>query len=102
MGQPWLDAGHAVWLEEEMWVPRDYLLPLPAEDLQSTRRTKAAYSDAASVSRSLLGALAAEDGTALLFPEAVSYWKVHSERAGLTSWCATLGLGEAEQGFLGR
>ena len=50
----------------------DYFLPLPAEDLQSTRRTKAAYSDAAGFSRSLLGSLEAEDGTALPLPEMVS------------------------------
>ena len=42
VGLPWLDAGFALWLDEEIRFSLGYFLPLSAEDLQTTRRTKAA------------------------------------------------------------
>ena len=101
--EPWLDAGLTLWLEEDMHFVRDYFLPLPSVDLQGVVRTKAAYSDAAAFHRSVLAALVDTDGSALLLPGAVAFWqRLHGERAGLSSWCATLGVGESDRGFLGR
>ena len=77
MDQPWLDTGLALWLNEGMWFSWDFFLPLPAANLEATRRMKAAYSDAAGFSGSLLGALEDADGTALVHPETVSFWMVH-------------------------
>ena len=99
VGQPWLDTGLALWLEEGMWFSRRYFLFLPAESLETTRRTTAAYSDAAGFSKCLLGALEDTDGTALLHPAAVSFWLVHLNRPGLTSWCATLWAEGRRAGF---
>ena len=99
---PWLDTGLALWRSDAMAFKRDYLLPLPAEDLQSARRTQALYSDSAGFSRSLLASLKDSDGQALLLPEACSFWSEHSDRAGLDSWCAALSIEESERNFLGR
>ena len=42
------------------------------------------------------------DGQALLPHAAGRFWSEHSDRAGLDSWAAALGVGEAERNFLGR
>ena len=86
-----------------MHFARDYFLPLPSRDLQGVVRTRAAYSDASAFHKSVLAALVDDEGLALLLPGAVAFWqRLHGERAGLSSWCATLGVSEADRGFLGR
>ena len=99
---PWLDTGLTLWRSDALAFERDYLLPLPAEDLQSSRRTQALYSDCAGFSQALLRSLKDEAGAALLLPEACSFWSEHSDRAGLDSWCAALSIEESERNFLGR
>ena len=100
--KPWLDVGLRLWEAKELAFPRDYLLPLPTEDLKAARRTRAVYSDAAGFSRAILASLHHEDGNALLLPEACSFWREHSDRAGLDSWAACLRVDEPERAFLGR
>lgn len=43
-----------------------------------------------------------EEGNALLLPEARSFWREHSDRAGLDSRAASLRVDEPERAFLGR
>ena len=42
------------------------------------------------------------EGSARFLREASRYWTEHSERAGLDSWAAALGVQETERAFLGR
>ena len=101
--EPWLDTGLALWLEDGMHFARDYFLLLPSRDLQGVVRTRAAYSDASAFHKSELAALVEDEGLALLSPGAVAFWqRLHGERAGLSSWCATLGVSETDRGSLGR
>ena len=101
---PWLDAGLALWLDPELglYFKRDFFLPLPSPDFAAALKVRAHYTDALGFTRSLLGSLTTSLGTALLPQPAPYFWSEHSDRAGLDSWCATLGVGETERGFLGR
>ena len=77
-------------------------MPLPSLDLQSATPRRALYSDCAGFSQALWRSLADKDGQALLPHEAGKHWTEHSERAGLDSWAAALGISETERRFLGR
>ena len=60
------------------------------------------YTDSAAFSQKLLGSLADDNGTALLPRDAARFWTEHSDRAGLDSWAAALGVQKSERDFLGR
>ena len=72
---------------------RDYLLPLPNQTFSGPMKRRAVYSDAVAFSRRLLGNLKVGDSEEfLLCDEAVTYWSEHSDRCGLDTWCAALGI----------
>ena len=83
---------------------RDYLLPLPTQDLESAIRRRAVYSDAVGFSRRLMLSLSVEgdEDTALLLGPPAAFWSEHSDRAGLTSWHTAMGTEKSQRGFLGR
>ena len=98
----WLLIGLAIWRSESFSFERDYFLPLPQQDLQGAMRHRAEYSDAAAFTQRLFRQLARADGTALLQPQAVPYWTEHSDRSGVNSWLAALGVRREDRDFLGR
>ena len=102
VGKPWLDVGLLLLTQGEFAFERDYFLPLPHRDLTGVLQQRALYSDSAGFSRALLGTICAEDGDALLTPLACRLWTEHSDRSGLDSWCAALGVPEHDRAFLGR
>ena len=63
---------------------------------------RARYSDAAGFSRSLLAAFRTPSGEPLLLPEALSCWTEHSDRCGVDSWLAALGVASDLRSFVGR
>ena len=63
---------------------------------------RAEYSDAATFSQRLLSSMADYDGTALLDKATTGYWSEHSERAGVDTWLAAVGVGADERNFIGR
>jgi hypothetical protein len=65
-------------------------------------RRRALYTDCAGFSVALLASLADDEGHALLPAGGARFWTEHSDRSGLDGWCATLGFGDSERGFLGR
>ena len=78
-------------------------MPLPSHDLQGTNGLRATYSDAVGLTRSFLTSLTVEGGEeALLSDAAARFWTEHSDRAGCSGWCASLGIGTDRRGFLGR
>ena len=102
----WLGVGYEL-MKSEYAYERDYLLPLAREDLSGCVERRAEYTDAVYYSRALLGTLTAapagdEGQRSLLTDLAVRYWTEHSDRAGLTSWLAGLGVAKSERSFLGR
>ena len=106
----WLDIGLVLWMDPKsaLYFRRDFFLPLPTPDFAGVLRTRAQYTDALGFSRALLGTLRAPASadesfrTALVPAPGCSFWSLHSERAGLDGWCAALGVGDSERGFLGR
>ena len=99
--RPWLWEGLALW-EEHLAYPRDYLLPLPTRDLEGTCHKRARYTDARAFSHSLLASLRTESGSPLLLPEALGFWTEHSDRCGVDSWLAALGVPRDLRSFVGR
>ena len=99
----WLMTGMNLF-DEVANFPRDYLLPLPREDLDGVIHRKAEYTDAIGFSRKLLMRLESPDGKALHLAGAGSaaFWTEHSDRAGLSSWTAALGAPTEQRSFLGR
>ena len=89
-------------MEGPLCFPRGYFLPLPTQDLEGALRQRARYSDSSGFSRSLLSSLETPVGTRLLPAEAATFWTEHSDRAGVDSWCASLGLPAPDRAFLGR
>lgn len=75
------------------FVQRDYMLPLPNSDCGGALKLRFTWVLPASVKD--------PGGQASFPPPACTYWTEHSDRAGLDDWCATLGVGDAERGFLG-
>ena len=98
----WLKTGFALWGSDPFSYERDYLLPLPSPDLTGVTKRRAEYSDCVCFSRQLMGSLVSEDGGLLLHPSAVAFWTEHSDRAGIDSWLAALGVTAADRSFLGR
>ena len=101
INHPWLWPGLKLW-EEELGFPRDYFLVLPNRDLSGTCGKRARYSDAVGFSRQLFAALKTPSGDPLLLPESLSFWTEHSDRCGVDSCLAALGVGEDLRGFVGR
>ena len=84
---------------------RDYFLCLPTPDLRGTIGKRALYSDAAGFSRALFASLEASGaygGTRILRKEALLFWTEHSDRAGLDSHLAALGVSSDLRRFVGR
>ena len=102
VSKEWLDTGLALWLAEPFSYARDYFLVLPTPDLAGTIGKRARYSDACCFSRALFSTLATDEGEATLHPEALSYWTEHSDRAGLDSHLAALGVSSDLRRFVGR
>ena len=111
VSQPaWLKAGYALWLRFE--APRDYLVPCATDDLQGVRDCMASPADLADYSQALFNQLMApvrQDNGAWalsaqpLFVSGVGrIWTGHSERNGLTSMAAALGVKKPDRNFLGR
>ena len=99
----WLDTGRAL-LKGPLGYDRDYLVPLPNQDLTDTCGLRAQYSDALGLTRELLSRLEhpKEKGTPLLAPAALRFWSEHSDRAGCSGWLAALGVPADQRGLLGR
>ena len=98
-----MDIGIGFLREGPLAFERDYLVPLPSKDMRGTCGIRAAYSDALGLTRELMCALKAVDSPeALLSPVGSKFWSEHSDRAGCTGWCASLGIGTERRGFLGR
>ena len=86
---------------------RDYLVPLPSQDLQSWVKAPAEYADAAAMSRALLtelpGASIGKTSPEDAHPKLVivqclaKYWTEHSARNGLPSWAAALTIHKEQQ-----
>ena len=70
--------------------------------MTATSRCRALYSDSAAFSQSLRAILADAEGKALLPRGAGAFFTEHSDRAGLDSRAAALGVGASERAFLGR
>ena len=99
----WLRTGLGVWKSDALSYERDYFLPLPAPDLNSTCKKRALYSDAVGFSRSLFRTLQVPGGgELLLYPDAAAFWTEHSDRAGVDSWLAALLVPADLRRFLGR
>ena len=77
-------------------------MPLPSLDLGEATRRRALYTDSAAFSLSLSKSFATATGEARLSGEAARLWSEHSDRAGLDSWTAVLGVPHAERAFDGR
>ena len=103
----WLRCGFGIW--RDLAFERDYLLPCPSKDLEGVRRCIAIYQDAAIFSQSLFNTLrlpicsrtdeaasyschwTSEDEN-LLAPGLGRFWSEHSERNGVTSLAAAIGV----------
>jgi len=114
-GLPWLQIGYELWQSEALSYPRDYLLPLPTEDMVSVLKKPAGYSDSAALSRRLLGSLRgfvvqkgkkqrqpASSVERLLRPDVVDYFKEHGDRNVINSLAACLEVEKSQRDFLGR
>ena len=110
---PWLLMGHELWQKESLAYPRDYLLPLPTDDLAGAIRKPAGYADSAALSRQLLGNLlhaqvSAEDKgpsfteDPLLSSDAVDFFKKHGDRYVINSLAACIEVEKSHKDFLGR
>ena len=98
----WLPTGLKLLTTGTFDFGRDFLLPLPDAALKGAVSGRALYSDSAAFSQKLLGSLCLNDGTAVLPRDAARFWTEHSDRAGLDSWAAALGVQKSERDFLGR
>ena len=98
----WMEVGLTIWTAEPFSYERDYLLPLPSPDMTGVYRRRAEYADASVFTQRLLRMLENDEGGALLDPAATGFWSEHSDRAGIDSWLAALGIKSEERNFLGR
>ena len=100
----WLREGFALWQSGPLAYARDYFLCLPSPDFQSTCQLRARYSDAKGFSLALLSSLAClnDDSAKLLFAGVAEYWSEHSDRSGLDTWLAALGVPGDARRFVGR
>ena len=64
-------------------------------------RRRAVYSDCVGFSRQLMSSLLTQDGEALLHQASITFWTEHSDRAGIDSWLAAIGVTAADRSFLG-
>jgi hypothetical protein len=88
-GHGWLSMGLDLWAEHG--APRDYLLMLPARNLEGAIPVEAKYPDAVAMSRACLARLKTQDNEPLFVNRSLaSFWMEHSERATLPSWCGCL------------
>ena len=100
---PWLTEAVRLLTEGSFDFERDFLLPLPADGgFTAASRRRALYSDSAAFSQSLWASLVDARGEQLLRHGAGAFFAEHSDRAGLESWAASLGVGSSERAFLGR
>ena len=99
----WLKRG-LLLLDTDLGYARDYLVPLPNEDLTGTCGLRAQYSDALGLTRQLLARLPqrGHPENRLLLEVATLFWSEHSDRAGCSGWLASLGVPADQRGFLGR
>ena len=100
--KPWLETGLRLLTTGSFAFERDFLLPLPNLKLTEATRRRALYSDAAAFSLALFSSLKGPTGEARLPGKAARFWSEHSDRAGLDSWTAALGVAQSERNFLGR
>ena len=112
-GRDWLLAGFQIWTDPTFAKPRDYFLPRPSDDLESTRQAVAEYPEAAALGRRLLTELRIPvrvehsdyweaSADRLLENPAQMFWSEHSERHFLPTWAASLGIETGKRDFLGR
>jgi hypothetical protein len=111
-GEPWLERGYELWCQEGMSFDRDYLLPLPAEGMQTCRPTPASYTEATTMGRLLLGLLRKPcwderswylgEERLLTVREASLFWSEHSERCWATSLAILINIPKEHRDFLGR
>jgi hypothetical protein len=100
--KPWLAETVKLFTKDSFGFDRDFLLPLPANsDFKAASRRRALYSDSAAFSQLLWASLTDAGGVQLL-PRGAGAFTEHSDRAGLDSWAAALGVGASERAFLGR
>ena len=101
--KPWLTEAVKLLTTNSFAFERDFLLPLPADGgFTAASRRRALYSDSAAFSQLLWASLTDTEGAQLLPHGAGAFFTEHSDRAGLDSWAAALGVGVSERAFLGR
>ena len=108
----WLEKGFEIWQSADFAFDRDYFLPLPSADWESTRHVMADFADSTALSKRLLRALKLpvrqdgcwiSSGIPLFCAEAaLSFWTEHSERNWLNSHLAVIGVPQSERDFIGR
>ena len=112
----WLEVGREIWASEGFNFSRDYLLPLPSEDLSSCRKVLADYADVTALMRQLFRELRypsrlyevdgsstwMESEEAMVPSELVGFWTEHGDRRMINSLAAELGVSKTERDFLGR
>ena len=101
--KPWLGETVNLLTKGSFAFERDFLLPLPVDgSFKAASRRRALYSDSAAFSQLLWASLTDAEGVQLLPHGAGAFFTEHSDRAGLDSWAAALGVGVSERAFLGR
>ena len=104
--------GFAIWSAADMSFARDYLIPLPSQDLQSCKAVFADYTAVSALSKLLYqelrlplwvhGTWVLSDSKLVIALACVRAWTEHSERCWLTSCAALLGVSRERREFLGR
>ena len=111
VNKEWIHTGLQLFLSlarEAKHMDKDFLLPVPNNNLTGFRRRMMKYQDAMAFSRALWCELPSrikdQDGRPmkLLQPESSSYWSEHSERITVISWAAALGIGKEVRRRWGR
>ena len=108
----WLEVGFRLWQGPGFNFSRDYLLPLPDQDMNACALRMALYGDMATMAKSLHSTLTRpqlrndkwEPTDELIFPEAVevSHFREHSERNFMATLATWAGVDRDRRMYLGR
>ena len=111
-GEDWMLEGFSFWGLEQMWYPRDYLVPHPTENWQGVRKKLLEPPDLANFVRMVLQQLGTpkmEDGMwrlnkhmSLVPDHCAMFWFGHSARHFLPVLTAAIGCSKPDRDFLGR
>ena len=107
----WIHTGLQLFVNlarDSKHMDKDFLLPVPNDNLTGFRRRMMKYQDAMAFSRALWCELPSsirdQEGRPmkLLQPESSSYWSEHSERITMISWAAAVGISKEVRRRWGR